>query len=83
MQGVPKEILNFKNRFGLKVMLCSWWNFQGVIHWEFIPNGHAFNADLYFQQLERVHEIMRWRYPALVNRKRLLLLQDNSRLHTA
>ena len=49
-------------------MLCVWWNFKGVIHWEFVPNGHAGDAALYSQQLERVHEIWRRRYPALVNR---------------
>ena len=57
-----------RNCFGHKVMLCVWWNFEGVIHWEFVPNGRAVDADLYSQQLERVHEILRQRYPALFNR---------------
>ena len=48
--NVPKTSL--KNRFGPKVMLCVWWNFEGVIHWEFVPNGRAVDADLYSQQLE-------------------------------
>ena len=46
-------------------MLCVWWNFEGVIHWNFIPNGRAVDADLYSQQLEIVHEILRRRYPVL------------------
>ena len=71
------------NLFDRKVMLCVWWNFEGVIHWEFVPNGRAVDADLYSQKLERVREILRRTYPALVNRNRVLLQQDNARSHTA
>ena len=48
-----------------------------------VPNGRAVDADLYSQQLERVHEILRWSFPALVNRNIVLLQQDNARPHTA
>ena len=68
--------------FGLEIMLSVWWNFEGVIHWEFVPNERTVDADLYSQQLERVHEIFRRRYPALANRNRVLLQQDNARPHT-
>ena len=54
-----------------------------MIHWEFIPKGRAVDADIYCQQLERVHEILRHTYPAFVNRNRVLLQQDNVRPHTA
>ena len=64
-------------------MLCVWWNFKGVIHWEFVPIGRTVDADLYSQQLERVHEILRPRYPALVNGNRVLLQQDKARPNTA
>ena len=30
---------------GPKVMLRVWWHFQGVIHWEFVPNERAVDAD--------------------------------------
>ena len=46
-------------------MLSAWWNFEGVIHWKFVPNGRAVNADLYSQQLERVQEILRRWYSAV------------------
>ena len=70
-----------KNKFGPKVILCAWWNFEGVIHQAFVQNGLAVEADLYSQQLGIVHEILRRRYPALVNRNRVLLQQDNARPH--
>lgn len=71
------------NRFGRKVMLCVWWNFEGVLHFELAPNGHAINAELYCQQLDRVYEKLKEKYPALVTRKRALFQQDNARPHTA
>ena len=49
--NLPKSLLK-KNWFGLKEMFCVWWNFEDVIHWEFVPIGHAVNVDLYSQQLE-------------------------------
>ena len=58
-------------------------NFQGVIHWEFVPNGRAVNAELYSQQMERIGEILIRRYPALINRNIVLLQQDNAKLHNA
>ena len=68
---------------GPKVMLCVWWNFEGVIHWDFVPNGRAVDADFYSQQLERVHDILSRRYPALSNQNRVILLKDIARSHSA
>ena len=63
-------------------MLYDWCNFEGVIHFYFVPNGRTLDADVYSQVLERVHELFRQRYPALINRNRVLLQQDNVRPHT-
>ena len=57
-------------------MMLLWWNFEGVIHSEFVPNGRAVDAVLYSQELGRVHEKLRQRYHALVNRNRVILQQD-------
>ena len=64
-------------------MMCVWWNYHGVIHYELVPNGRAVNADLYSEQLERVHQVIRQLYPALVNRGRVLLQHDNARPHVS
>ena len=45
--NLPKSSL--KNRSGLKAMGCVWWNFEGVIDWEFVPNERVVDADLYSQ----------------------------------
>ena len=50
-----------------------------MIHLKFVPNGSAVDANFYSQSLERVHEIYRLRYAALINQNRVLLQQDNAR----
>ncbi len=62
-----------KDRFRKKVMLCVWWNFDGVGHFELVPDGRAVNAELYSEQLERVYNVLKQRYPTLIRRKRALL----------
>ncbi|XP_029639571.1 histone-lysine N-methyltransferase SETMAR-like [Octopus sinensis] len=62
-------------------MLCVWWNYEGIIH--FVPGSRTIYANLYSEQLDRMYAIVRQEYPALVNRKRALLQQDNVRPHIA
>lgn len=77
-EPVPK-----RERFSKKALLCVWWNFEGVIHFELIPNSRTLDADLYCAQLDRMYAKMQQKYPSLVNRKRVLLQQDNAKPHTA
>ena len=64
-------------------MICVWWNFEGVLHFELVPNGRAMNAKLYCQQLDRVYDKLAEKYPRLVSRKRALFQQDNAKPHAA
>jgi histone-lysine N-methyltransferase SETMAR len=72
-----------RGRFEKKVMLCVWWNVEGVVHWELVPAGRAVNGKLYVEQLERVHEALRQRYPSMIRRNQILLQQDNAPAHTS
>jgi len=83
LSGQAVEPVAKRGRFEPKVMMCVWWNYHGVIHYELVPNGRAVNADLYSEQLERVHQAIRQLYPALVNRGRVLLQHDNARPHVS
>jgi histone-lysine N-methyltransferase SETMAR len=76
--SVPKQ-----NQFGKKIMICVWWNFEGILHFELVPNGRAINAELYCEQLDRVYDALVEKYPSLVRRKRALFQQDNAKPHTA
>lgn len=79
---LPQPVVKH-GRFEHKVMLCVWWNFEGPIYFELVPDGRAINADLYSQQLERMQAAVARKYPGLVRRRRVLLQQDNAPAHTA
>lgn len=79
---LPEPVVKH-GRFEHKVMLCVWWNFEGVVHYELVPDGHAINAELYNQQLDRMYAVLARKYPALVNRRRVLLQQDNAPAHNS
>lgn len=72
-----------RERFFSKAMLCVWWNYEGVIHFEVVPNNRSIDSELYSAQLDRMHTALAQKYPALVNRKRVLLQQDNAAPHTS
>ena len=59
-------------------MLCVWWNFEGPVHWELVPDGRAIDASLYAEQLERVHDAL-----STKNRGKVLLQHDNAPAHTS
>ncbi|CAH2237545.1 jg9798 [Pararge aegeria aegeria] len=40
-----------------KVMLCVWWDWKGIIHYELLPAGRITDSKLYCEQLMRLkHE---------------------------
>lgn len=71
------------DRFQEKAMLCVWWNYEQVIHYELVPDGQTINSDLYCEQLDRMYESLLVKYPALVNRGQVLLQHDNAKPHTS
>jgi histone-lysine N-methyltransferase SETMAR len=71
-----------RERFEKRV-LCVWWNYEGLIYYKFVPEGRTNNAEVYSQQLEKMYTVLLEKYPELVNRKRVLLQQDNTRPHMA
>jgi histone-lysine N-methyltransferase SETMAR len=72
-----------RERFEKQALLCVWWNYEGLIYYELMPDGRTINTEMYSQQLEKMYTVLLQKYPALVNRKRVLLQQDNARSHTA
>lgn len=72
-----------QSRYDRKVMICVWWNCDGVVHWEFVPGGRAVNSELYIEQLERLHAALSARYPDMIANNEILLQQDNAPAHTS
>ena len=70
-----------KDRFGKKVMISVWWNFEGVLLFEMFPEGQAVNSEIYCNLLDQVYEVLKRKYPALTNRKNVLLQHDNAPCH--
>ncbi|XP_004208958.2 histone-lysine N-methyltransferase SETMAR-like [Hydra vulgaris] len=66
-----------------KALLCVWWSIRGIVHFEVLIPGQTVNADLYCQQLDRVNQALVENYPAIVNRKDVILQHDNARPHCA
>jgi hypothetical protein len=71
-----------RERFEKNVLLCIWWKYEALIYYELVPDGRTINAEVYSQQLEKTYMVLLEKYPALVNRKCVLLQQDNARPHT-
>lgn len=64
-----------------KIMLCVWWDWEGIIHHELLGHNQTVNADLYVKQLHRVNKAIQQKRP---NRQNSVLLQhDNARPHIA
>jgi histone-lysine N-methyltransferase SETMAR len=72
-----------RERFEKKGRLWVWWNYEGLIYYELVTDGRTINAEVYSQQLEKMYTVLLKKYPALENRKCVLLQQDNARPHTA
>jgi histone-lysine N-methyltransferase SETMAR len=66
-----------------KALLCVWWDYRGIIHFELLEMGQTITADIYCQQLDRLRDALAEKRPALLNRNKLILHQDNARPHTA
>ena len=64
-------------------MLCVWWNYTGIVHFELLPHSTTINATVYSNMLDRVQVALLQQYPAIVNRSQVLFLQDNAKPHTA
>jgi len=66
-----------------KVLLCVWWDSIGIIHFELLKYGQTITAEVYCEQLDRLHKSLTLKRPALLNRKGVILQQDNARPHSA
>jgi len=50
--GKPAKSVVKRGRFEKKVILCMWWNFEGVDNFELTPDGQAIDSDMYSAQLD-------------------------------
>ena len=65
-----------------KVLLCVWWDWKGIIHYELLPYGQTRNSTIYCEQLNRLRQAIDQKRPELANGKGVVFHQDNARPHT-
>jgi len=63
-----------------KVMLCVWWNWKGIVHYELLPLDQTIDYNLYYQ-LERLPSNRK--KATRINRKGVVFHHDNVRPHTS
>ncbi|TLM46186.1 hypothetical protein FEC26_18845, partial [Acinetobacter baumannii] len=66
-----------------KVMLCVWWDWKGIIHYELLPPGRTIDSELYCEQLMRLKQEVERKRPELINRRGVVFHHDNARPHTS
>ena len=60
-------------------MLCIWWDWKGVLYYELLPENQTINSNKYCSQLDQLKAALDKKHPELVNGKRIIFHQDNTR----
>ena len=60
-----------------KIILCIWWNSEGVLYYELLPRVVTITADIYCQQLKRLADTIQEKEP--IRLRDVMLLHDNAR----
>ena len=64
-------------------MLYIWWDWEGVLYYELLPENKTINSNKYCSQLDQLKAALDEKHPELVNRKRIIFHQDNARPHVS
>ena len=64
-----------------KTMICVWWDWEGIVHWEMLKKNATANKELYIAQLHHVNEPIRLKRP--YQQGQTILLHNNTRSHVA
>lgn len=82
--GEPFTSTPKRNIHGHKVLLCIWWDQQGVVYYELLKPNETVTADVYRRQLNKLNDVLLQKRPAIAsNRRKVILLRDNARPHVA
>ncbi|GFW91545.1 histone-lysine N-methyltransferase SETMAR [Trichonephila clavipes] len=67
----------------MKVLLCIWWDWKGIIYYDLLQYGQTLNSNIYCQKLDRLKLAIDQKQPELANRRGVAFHQDNARPHTS
>ena len=72
------------NIHGAKVMLCIWWDQDGILYHELLKPGETVNGECYRTQLIRLERAITEKRPEYASRhKAIIFHHDNARPHVA
>lgn len=80
-EPIPKRAR--QDRSKIKVMLTVFFDYQGIVHKEFLPTGETVNKEYYLNVMRRLRESIRRKRPELWQNKSWVLHHDNAPSHTA
>ena len=85
-QWVSKTSLRPKKsrqvRSHVKVMLTVFFDSEGVVHYEFLPQGQTVNKEYYLEVMQYLHEAVRKKRPDVWRENRWMLQHDNAPSHS-
>jgi len=76
-QGSPRPKKARMSRPNMNVMLLVFFDWQGIIHHEFVPRGQTANKEFYVAVLKRLREAVRRKRPQLWTKQNWVLHHDN------
>ena len=76
-----KEWLNLNKNATPQIMLCIWWNSEGVLYNELCPRSVTITADIYCQQLRRLADAIQEKRRTRL--REVMLFHDNAIPHFA
>jgi [histone H3]-lysine36 N-dimethyltransferase SETMAR len=77
----PKKCRQVRSK--VKSMLICFFDYEGVVHKEFVPAGQTVNKDFYIAVLKRLRESIRKKRPEKWATQDWILHHDNAPAHTA
>ena len=83
LDNEPKPKKPRQSRSKIKVMLTVFFDYRGVVHSEFLPEGETVNKEYYLGVMKRLRESIRRKRPDLWEHNSWMLHHDNAPSHTA
>lgn len=77
----PKKARQVRSK--VKVMLTVFFDYRGVVHHEYAPEGQTVNKEYYCEVLRRLRDAVRRKRPDLWNSKKWQLHHDNAPAHSS
>jgi len=76
-----KKVRQVRSHF--KVMLTVFFDSEGVVHYEFLPQGRTVNKKYYLEVMQRLREAVRKKRPVAWRENRWMLQHNNAPSHSS